>query len=178
MAKVTGKTANWRLFGGSAILAAGVLSLLALSTSLAWVQALAWIILAAGLIVVAFGQSGGNGAVGKYVLGKVALVLYAAGYAVFAINYLVPGAIPTVLLTLAAILIIVGGLVSAWAIERKAIAKGAAQWILFLPAIIGLVAFAGQVIPALVSISWIFFLLAILFCVTGSLYLLNDRKLG
>jgi hypothetical protein len=178
MAKVTSKTANWRLFGGSAILAAGVLSLLALSTSLAWVQALSWIILAAGLIVVAFGQSGGNGAVGKYVLGKVALVLYAAGFVLLALNLAIPGGIPPFALVLAGLLVIVGGLVSAWAIERKSIAKGAAQWILFLPAIVGLVTFAGLVVPSLSSSAWILYLLAILFCVTGSLYLLNDRKLG
>ena len=174
MASVTSKTANWRLFGGSAILAAGILSLLALFASLSWLQVIAWLVLAAGLIIVAFGQTGGNGAVGKYVLGKVALVLYAAGYVFLAVNLLI--ALPAVVLALAALLIIVGGLVSAWAIERKAIAKGAAQWILFLPAIIGLVAFAALVVPSLASLAWILYLLAILFAVTGALYLLNDRR--
>ena len=174
MARVTTKTANWRLFGGSAILAAGILSLLALFAGLGWLQVIAWLILAAGLVVVAFGQTGGNGAVGKYVLGKVALVLYATGYVLLALNILI--SLPTVVMALAGLLIIVGGLVSAWAIERKAIAKGAAQWILFLPAIIGLVAFAALVVPSLATLAWILYLLAILFAVTGALYLLNDRR--
>ena len=176
MASVTSKTANWRLFGGSAILAGGILLLLALFTGLGWLQAIAWILLAAGFIIVAFGQTGGNGAVGDYVLGKVALVLYAAGFVIFALNLLAPGAIPAALVTIGAILVIVGGLVSAWAIERKHVAKGAAQWFLFLPAIVGLIAFAALVVPSLTAAAWVLYLLAILFAATGALYLLNDRR--
>jgi hypothetical protein len=177
MAKVTGKTANWRLYGGTAILVAGLLSLLAHYLHLGPLQAIAWVILAAGLIILAFGQTGGNGAVGKYVIGKVALVLYAAGWVLLALN-VIPVELPAFALTIAALLIIVGGLVSAWAIERQAIAKGAAQWILFLPAVVGALVVVGYIAPALATLEWMLDVLALLFAIAGALYLLNDRKLG
>ena len=175
MASVTSRTANWRLFGGSALIIAAVLWLLFLFTSITWLQALAWLVLAAGLVIVAFGQTGGNGAVGKYVPGKVALVLFAAGYAIFALNVFVP---LQALLVIAAVLIIVAGLFSAWAIERKSVAKGAARWIMFLPAVVGALAFAAFIFPSLTTSAWVLYVLAILFGITGALYLLNDRKIG
>ena len=175
MASVTSRTANWRLFGGSALIIAAVLWILFLLTSLSWLQALAWLVLAAGLVIVGFGQTGGNGAVGKYIPGKVALVLYAAGWAIFAVNVFVS---VSGLLAVAALLIIVAGLFSAWAIERKSVAKGAARWILFLPAVVGALAYAAFVFPPLTTSAWILYVLAILFGITGALYLLNDRKIG
>ena len=177
MARVTTKTANWRLFGGSAILAAGLLSLLAHFLHLGPLQAIAWALLAAGLVILAFGQTGGNGAVGKYVIGKVALVLYAAGWVLLALT-VIPVVLPSLVLKLAALLVIVGGLVSAWAIERQAIAKGAAQWILFLPALVGALIMAAYIAPSLATLDWMLDVLAILFAITGALYLFNDRKLG
>ena len=176
MASVTSRTANWRLFGGTAILAASILWILALLTSLTWLLALALIVLAAGLVIVAFGQTGGNGAVGKYVLGKVALVLFAAGYVLFAINALY--ALPSVVIVIAALLVIIAGLVSAWAIHHKAVAKGAARWIMFIPAVVGAIVYLGIVSANLATPPWLAYVLAISFGVTGALYLLNDRKIG
>ena len=175
MASVTSRTANWRLFGGSALIIAAILWILFLLTSLSWLQALAWLVLAAGLFIVGFGQTGGNGAVGKYIPGKVALVLFAAGYAIFALNVLVP---VSGLLLVAALFIIVAGLFSAWAIERKSVAKGAARWIMFLPAVVGALAFAAFVFEPLTTSAWVLYVLAVLFGITGALYLLNDRKIG
>jgi hypothetical protein len=175
MARVTSRTANWRLFGGSALIIAAILWILFLATSLNWLQVLAFLVLAAGLIIVAFGQTGGNGAVGKYVLGKVALVLFAAGWVIFAINALISVGN---LLVIGALLIIVAGLISAWAIERKSVAKGAARWIMFLPAVVGALAFAAFVFPSLTTSAWVLYVLAVLFGITGALYLLNDRKIG
>ncbi len=178
MASVTGKTANWRLFGGSALLLAAILWIIAqLAGNISWLLALAWIILAAGLVIVAFGQTGGNGAVGKYVLGKAALVVLAAGWVILAINVLY--ALSAIVLVFAALFVIVGGLVSAWAIYRKSVAKGAARWILFLPAVVGAIWVAGLLSPALATTStWLVVALALLFGVSGALYLLNDRKIG
>ena len=136
MAGVTARTANWRLFGGSALLIAGILWVLAYFIgTLPWLLALAFLILAAGLVIIAFGQTGGNGAVGKYMLGKVALIVFAAGFVILALAQLV--SLPSGALFLAGLFIIVGGLVSAWAIYKKSVAKGAARWIMFIPAIIG-----------------------------------------
>jgi len=177
MAAVTARTANWRLFGGSALLIAGILWLIAYFVgSLPWLLALAFLILAAGLVIVAFGQTGGNGAVGKYVLGKAALVVYAAGWVLLAIAQLV--ALPAIAIVFAGLFIIVGGLVSAWAVYKKSVAKGAARWILFVPAIVGAIWALAFLAATLALPVWFSLILAILFAVTGALYLLNDRKLG
>ena len=176
MASVSGRTANWRLFGGSALLIAAILWILALVTTLPWLLTLAWLILAAGLVIVALGQTGGNGAVGKYVPGKVALIVFAAGWVLLAINTIYP--LPAFFTVIAALFIIIGGLFSAWAIYRKSIAKGAARWIMFIPAIIGAIWAAGLLSPALALSPWLGYVLALAFAVTGTLYLLNDRKIG
>ena len=178
MASVTSRTANWRLFGGSALIIAAIIWLIALATSAApWVLALAWIVLAAGLVIIAFGQTGGNGAVGKYMLGKIALIVFAAGWVILAINQVLP--VGSIVLVFAALFIIVGGILSAWAIERKTIAKGAARWVMFLPAVVGAIWVAKLLSPLLtVTGSWLEWALAILFGITGALYLLNDRKIG
>jgi hypothetical protein len=176
MASVTSRTANWRLFGGSALLIAAILWLLATVTSIGWLLALAWLVLAAGLVIIAFGQTGGNGAVGKYTLGRAALVIFAAGWVLLAINIVVP--LGAVIVAFAAIFIIVGGLVSAWAIYRKAVAKGAARWIMFIPAVLSTIWALGLLSPSLALPSWIGYLVAIAFGVAGALYLLNDRKIG
>ena len=176
MASVTGRTANWRLFGGSALLIAAILWILAIAASIGWLTALAWLVLAAGLVIVAFGQTGGNGAVGKYTPGRVALVVFAAGWVLLAINVLLP--LSGVLLAFAAIFIIVGGLVSAWAIYRKSVAKGAARWIMFIPAVLGAIWAAKLLSATLATPPWIEYLVAAAFGVTGALYLLNDRKIG
>jgi len=174
MASVTARTANWRLFGGSALVIAAVLWLIALLvSSQPWMAIIVFLLLAAAFVIIAFGQTGGNGAVGKYVPGKVALVVYAAGWALLALGSFV--AIPTILAGLA---IIVGGLVSAWAINSRSVAKGAARWILFVPAVIGAI-WALQLIGIAVALPFFFtILLALAFAAAGVLYLLNDRKLG
>lgn len=177
MAGVTARTANWRLFGGSALLIAGILWAIAyLVGTLPLLTAFAYLILAAGLVIVAFGQTGGNGAVGKDVLGKVALVVFAAGWVLLAIALLLP--VPAVVTVFAGLFIIVGGLVSAWVIYKRGIAKGAARWIMFVPAIVGAIWALSFISASLALPAWFALILAILFAVTGALYLLNDRKLG
>lgn len=177
MAGVTARTANWRLFGGSALLIAGILWVLAYFIgTLPWLLALAFLILAAGLVIVAFGQTGGNGAVGDYMVGKVALIVYAAGFAILAIGQLV--ALPSIAWVFAGLFILGGGLVSAWAIYKKGVAKGAARWILFVPAVVGAIWALSLITASLALPVWFALILAILFAVTGALYLLNDRKLG
>ena len=177
MASVTSRTANWRLFGGSALLLAAILWIISLATSgsPSWLLPLAWIVLAAGLVIVAFGQTGGNGAVGKDTLGRVALVIFAAGWVILALGLLL--AIPPFITTLAYLFIIIGGLVSAWRIYRKGVAKGASRWIMFVPAVIGAI-WAGAKLLNTATPSFVEYLLAIAFGVAGALYLLNDRKIG
>jgi len=176
MASVTARTANWRLFGGAALVAGGVLWLAyqLVGTQL-WIITLAYFILAAGLVVMAFGQSGGNGAVGRDTLGKVALIVYAAGWALLGLATIV--ALPPGSQLLAGLFLIGGGLVAALAVYKERVAKGAARWILFLPAGAGAI-WALQLLGLDFGFPLLGSLVALLFIVAGVLYLLNDRKLG
>ena len=179
MANVSSRTANWRLFGGGGLIVGGILwtlhfvlvqaGILALGP---WLFVIALLVIAVALALVAFGETGSNGAVGKYVIGKVALVVYAAGFLLFAVN--AATALGSVVVAIAALLVVAGGLLSAYAIYQKGVAKGAARWFLFLPAVVGALWAVGIAFVAALQLWWLGLLLAI----TGALYLLNSRKIG
>lgn len=183
MALVTSRTANWRLFGGGGLVVGGILwvlhivlvqaRLLALGP---WLFVIALIVVAVALVLVAFGETGSNGAVGNYAVGKIALVVYALGFLLFAVN--AAAALGDVAEIIAAILVIAGGLAAAYAIHRKAIARGAARSVLFLPALAGtLWALGASFVPAL-SLWGIGLALALLVAIAGALYLFNSRRIG
>lgn len=177
MAGVTARTANWRLFGGSALVIAGIMMVIGhYAGPLPLLVPLGYLVLAAGFVILAFGQTGGNGVVGKDVLGKVALVVYAAGWVILALSHL--GLLPTGTLVLAVLFVIVAGPLSAWIIYKRAIPKGAARWIMFLPTLLAAIWALSSVTPGLSLPVWIWVILALLFATTGALYLLNNRKLG
>ena len=183
MANVSTRTANWRLFGGGGLILGGLLFTLHVVLAQAgiltlgpWLFVISLLVLAVALVLVAFGETGSNGAVGKYLLGKVALVVYAAGFLLFAVN--AATALGSVVVTIAALLVIVGGLLSAYAIYQKHVAKGAARWFLFLPAVIGALWAIGIAFVAALQLWWLALLLALLLAITGALYLLNSRKIG
>jgi len=183
MANVSTRTANWRLFGGGGLIVGGILltlhvvlvqaGILALGP---WLFVIALLVIAVALALVAFGETGSNGAVGKYVIGKVALVVYAAGFLLFAVN--AATALGSVVVAIAALLVVAGGLLSAYAIYQKGVAKGAARWFLFLPAVIGALWAVGIAFVAALQLWWLGLLLGMLLAVTGALYLLNSRKFG
>ena len=183
MANVSSRTANWRLFGGGGLILGGILWTLHLVLVQAgilalgpWLFVIALLVIAVGLVLVAFGETGSNGAVGKYLLGKIALVVYAAGFLLLAVNAAV--ALGTVVVAIAALFVIAGGLLSAYAIYQKAVAKGAARWFLFLPAVIGALWAIGLAFVAALQLWWLGLVLALLLAITGALYLFNSRKLG
>jgi len=183
MANVSTRTANWRLFGGGGLILGGLLFTLHIVLAQAgiltlgpWPFVISLLVLAVALVLVAFGETGSNGAVGKYLLGKVALVVYAAGFLLFAVN--AATALGSVVVTIAALLVIVGGLLSAYAIYQKHVANGAARWFLFLPAVIGALWAIGIAFAAALQLWWLALLLALLLAITGALYLLNSRKIG
>jgi len=183
MATVSSRTANWRLFGGGGLILGGLLWTLNIVLAQAgigalgqWPFVIALLVIAVALALVAFGETGSNGAVGKYLLGKVGLIVYAAGFLLLAVN--AAASLGSVVVSIAALLVIVGGLLSAYAIYQKAIAKGAARWFLFLPAVVGALWAIGIAFVAALQLWWLGLLLAILLAVTGALYLFNSRKLG
>jgi len=184
MANVSTRTANWRLFGGGGVLVGALLWTLDVVLGLAgitalspWLSVIGLILIAIGFALVAFGETGSNGAVGKSTLGKAALVLYALGFLLLGVNAI--AALGTAVTTIAAILLIVGGLVSAYVIFQAGVAKGAARWFLFVPAVIGALWAIGVLgVAAIAGLSWLGLVLAISLLITGVLYLFNDRKMG
>jgi len=183
MANVSSRTANWRLLGGGGLILGGVIWTLNVILAQAgigalgqWPFVIALLIVAVALVLVAFGETGSNGAVGDWLLGKVALIVYAAGFLLLAVN--AAAALGAAVVSIAAILVIVGGLVSAYAIYQKGVAKGAARWFLFLPAVVGALWAIGAAFVASLSIWWLGLTLALLLAITGALYLFNSRKLG
>lgn len=184
MANVSTRTANWRLFGGGGLAVGGLLwalhAVLVRAGVLAlgpWVYVIALIVLGAALLFVAFGETGSNGAVGNNVLGKIALVIYAAGFVVVAVNAF--ASLGGVTPVLAVNLIINGGLLSAFVIYYEGIAKGIARWALFVPALLGqLWAFGFFALPSFSDLWWIPLLVALSLLATGVFYLFNSRKRG
>jgi hypothetical protein len=190
MATVDRNSANWRLFGGGGLLVGGLVWLLGeiltyagQTTIGSWLEAVGVVVVGVALFFIAFGQTGSNGAVGKSVLGKAALVVYGIGWLLLGLVWLLavagtPIAAAGALVTIGAVLIAVGGVVSAIVVLQSGVARGAARWILFLPALWGL--YVAVVLLGWVALAglWLLLIQAALFAVTGLLYLLNRRDIG
>ncbi len=184
MARITRNTANWRLFGGGGLIVGGfVLALVVALPRLglgvpSWLVGLSLLFVAVALVLVALGETGSNGAVGRSVLGRVALLGYAAGFLLLALTTIAP-LLGAPVATLGALLVIIGGLISAYAVYQRHVARGAARWVLFAPAVVGTVwALSWLGVAVLAGLWWLGLLLALLLLVTGVLYLLNDRRIG
>ncbi len=179
MAKVDKRTANWRLFGGGGLLLGGVLWLLALiinsGDATKWFTIIGLIIIAIGFFLVAWGETGSNGAVGGNVLGKVGLWAAALGTLLWA---LMPffGEAASGLTVIIAILIVVGTLIAAVVIMQKGVARGIAKWAMFLVFLMALLFFIGVVggVAALQSMV-ITIIFAIVVALTGLVYVLNGK---
>lgn len=185
MAAVDSESANWRLFGGGGLALAGligtigaIVEFVAPGPVLAWIFGVFLLLVGVALLFVAFGQTGSNGAVGNSVFGKVALLVYAAGWILGALFVLLGFGlelfeVSAPLLWVFAILIVVGGLLSAVAIFQKGVARGVAKWALFVPAIFGIVyVLSGLVFPAQ---AWIDLVQAVLILLLGVVYLFNRK---
>ena len=182
------ESANWRLFGGGGLLVGGLLWLIASIVALAapgpiggWLGVIGTILVGVALFFVAFGETGSNGAVGADLFGKIARVVFGLGWILFgliAILAAVGVGISSVLAIIAGVLVVLGGLFSAFAIFQRGVARGAARWILFAPVLWGVL----YVIVALGWVSltgwWLGAILAALFAITGLLYLLTRMDVG
>jgi hypothetical protein len=186
---VNKESANWRLFGGGGLIVGGVVWLIAAivgaaaaSPAIVWLYILAFLVLGAALLFVAFGQTGSNGAVGNSVFGKVSLVGYALAWILAGLFALLsalgvlasPG---TVVSWIIGILIIAGGLLSAFSVYQQGVARGFAKWALFAPAIWG-VLYVLVIQGLLPGGVWVDVILAVLFALTGLVYLFNSKKMG
>lgn len=190
MATVDRNSANWRLFGGGGLLVGGLIWLLgeilkyaSQMTVGSWLEAVGVVVVGVALFFVAFGQTGSNGAVGKSVLGKAALVVFGIGWLLLGIVWVLavagaPIGIAGTLVTIGAVLLAVGGVVASIIVLQAGVARGAARWILFLPALWGL--YVAAVLIGWISFAglWLLLIQAALFAVTGLLYLLNRKDIG
>ncbi len=183
MATVDKDTANWRLFGGGGLLVGGVLWLLAVVLGQAgvsgdvtkWLGIIGLVVVAIGFFLVAWGQTGSNGAVGNSLLGKVGLWAAALGTLLWALLPLFGVTGATVDWVVAA-LVVVGTLLAAIVIMQKGVAKGLAKWMMFLVFLLALLYFLGTAAGIEALASWVIGLVfAIVVALTGLIYILNKK---
>lgn len=184
MATVDNDTANWRKFGGGGLLVGGLLWLLAVILGQAgmagdvskWLGIIGLIVVAIGFFLVAWGQTGSNGAVGDSMLGKVGLWAAALGTLLWALLPLFGVAIAGTWGWVVAVLVVVGTLLAAIAIMQKGVARGLAQWAMFLVFLLALLYFLGVVGGVAALANWVIGLVfAIVVALTGLIYLLNRK---
>lgn len=184
MATVDKDTANWRLFGGGGLLVGGVLWLLAVILGEAgvsgdvtkWLGVIGLVVVAIGFFLVAWGQTGSNGAVGNNVLGKVGLWAAALGTLLWALLPAFGVALVDAWGWIVAILVVVGTLLAAIAIMQKDVARGLARWAMFLVFLLALLFFLGLVAGVEALAGWVITLIfAIVVALTGLVYLLNKK---
>lgn len=184
MATVDKDSANWRLFGGGGMLLGGLLWLIGVIAGGGvglWLVAIGILLVGVAQFFVAFGQTGSNGAVGASLAGKLALVAFGLGWVVFAAGIMFASfsmAFPTALTIIVGVLIVLGGLASAFLIYSRGVARGAARWVLFLPVLWGVLYVISLLGWVAVGGRWIGAVLAALFAITGLLYLLNRKDIG
>jgi hypothetical protein len=189
MVTVDKDSANWRLFGGGGLAIGGLLWLIAVIVTAVqagpvsvWLWIIGVTIVGAALFFVAFGETGSNGAVGASGLGKTVLVAFGLGELLLALCLTLAAvgiAPPAVLAIIAQVLVIAGGLLSAWAVYQRAVARGTARWVLFVPAVLGVVYGAVTLFGwSALSGLWLPGILAASFAATGVLYVLNSREIG
>lgn len=188
MTNIDKDTANWRLFGGTAVLIGGVIWLIGELLSLAnlgqvslWLAAIGVLLVGIGFFFVAFGQTGSNGAVGASLVGKLALVALGLGWVLHAAGVIFGSfgiAFPPVLLYIIGVLVILGGLFGAFIIYGRGVARGAAKWVLFLPVLWSILFFISSFGWVGLSGWWLGAVLAALLAITGLLYLLNRKDVG
>lgn len=184
MATVDKNSANWRLYGGGGLLIGGILWLLAIILGQAgvsgdvtkWIGIIGLIIVAIGFFVLAWGQTGSNGAVGKNALGKIGLWAAAIGTLLWAILPIFGVMVAGTWGWVVAILVVVGTLLAAIAIMQKGVAKGLGKWAMFLVFLLALLYFLGVVGGVAALASWVIGLIfAIVVALTGLIYLLNRK---
>lgn len=184
MATVDKDTANWRMFGGGGLLVGGLLWVLAIILGQAgmsadvakWLGIIGLVVAGLGFFLVAWGQTGSNGAVGNSMLGKVGLWAAAIGTLLWALLPVFGVAVVGTWGWVVAALIVVGTLLAAIVIMQKGVARGLAKWAMFLVFLLALLFFLGTVGGVTALANWVIGLIfAIVVALTGLIYLLNKK---
>ncbi len=182
MARVNKDSANWRLFGGGAMLLGAVAWLIGIIVGggelTTWLTIIGYLLLGLSGFFLAFGQTGSNGVVGGSVLGKLGFIAFGVGFLLLGLVPLlgVLGfALPGELLTVGAVLLAVGAIIGAIVTYQKGVARGAARWFFFVPAVLALIWVATTLGWIAISGNILVTLVAIAFAIAGLLFLLNRR---
>lgn len=185
MAEIDKDTANWRLFGGGGLLVGGLLWTLYAVLGMAkvdmgtwggWVLTIGLLVVGIGFFLVAWGQTGSNGAVGNNMMGKVALWAAALGFVLWALTSIMPDMKSSVMDWVIAALIVVGSAVAAVIIKQKGVARGIGAWAMFLVALVAILHFLGVLdMVAALKESWVGIVFAIVMTLTGLVYLMNRK---
>ena len=185
MTTVDKDTANWRLYGGGGLLVGGLLWLVGLILSGVagmpdvgrWVIVIGVVVVAIGFFLVAWGQTGSNGAVGNNMMGKVGLWAAAIGFLAWALLPLF-GIGGDWLGWLVLVLVGLGSLIAAVIIMQKGVARGLAKWMMFLVAVVAIVFFLGAFgvlamgADVLAILGYVF---AAAVALTGIVYVMNRK---
>lgn len=184
--RINERTANWRLFGGGGMLAGALLWLIALIVDAAgsggeitaWLTIVAFLLLGASGFFLAFGQTGSNGVVGGSVLGKVGFVAFGIGFLLLGLVPLLGmlgTTLPAATTSVAAVLVVIGGIIGAVVTYQKGVARGAARWFFAVPVVLlivwlfvtlGWLALGGNILVTLVALA---------LAIAGLLFLLNRK---
>lgn len=190
MTNIDKDTANWRLFGGGGLLVGGLLWLIARILGVAgvdsplngWLTAIGLIVIGVGFFLVAWGQTGSNGAVGNNQVGKFALFAAALGFLAWGVIALLGllgvslGAdVHVVLNWVVVVLIVLGAVIAAVIIKQKEVARGLAVWAMFVVALVAILYFIANFVPDLFLGGWLVLIFAAAITLTGLLYLLNKK---
>lgn len=184
--RVNERSANWRIFGGGAMLAGAVLWLIALVVAAAgsggaitsWLTILGFLLLGASGFFLAFGQTGSNGVVGGSVLGKLGFVAFGVGFILLALVPLLSvfgTALPAETGTVGTVLVVIGGIIGAIVTYQKGVARGAARWFFFVPVAISIVWLFSALGWLAIGGNILVTLLALAFAIAGTLFLLNRK---
>lgn len=183
MASVSTTKMGWRRIGGGGLVLGAVLWAASLLLGLGSegslqfaLTGLTFVVLGLAVLAVGLGPAGAGGAVGRSTFGRVSAGGFGVGWVLAGLFLLLAdfgiladaGQVVTVIV---GVLIAVGGILTAIAIYRAGVATAISRWILFAPAIWGVLWVLSS--QGLVSIggAWLYWIFAILWAAAGLVYL-------
>lgn len=184
--RVNERSANWRLFGGGAMLVGAAFWLIALIVVAAgsggaitsWLTILGFLILGASGFFLAFGQTGSNGVVGGSVLGKLGFVVFGVGFILLALVPLLSvfgTGLPPETSTVGTVLVVIGGVIGAIVTYQKGVARGVARWFFFVPVAFSIVWLVSALGWLAIGGTIFVTLLALAYAIAGGLFLFNRK---
>ena len=176
---------QWRRSAALAVVLAAILWLISVPLGSFPLRAITFVALAVALTIVAFGY---REATGKLIRGQVGLILFAAGFAILALSFLLSpllgsswtpvivfGLTLYAVFGLAVVILLADAVISIVAMRRADSAAGSSRAVSFVPTILGVTAFVSLLSTYLPYPEWLTFLLPVV-CIAAAAYLLFVRR--